>query len=55
MACCACTMPRVEIVVVEQGFAAGIAGESVKGVLRLLEVVGDSGGGGAGVHAGVAR
>ena len=44
----------VEVVVVEEGFAAGVAGQGVERVLRLLEVAGVSLCGGSGVDAGVA-
>jgi hypothetical protein len=45
----------VEVVVVEEGLAAGVAGERVERVLRLLEVAGVGKCGSAGVDAGVAR
>src|SRR3984885_2585407 len=43
-----------QVVGIEEGFAAGVAGEGEKSVLRLLEVGGRGLGGGAGVHAGIA-
>ena len=43
-----------QVVVIEKGFASGVAGEGVERVLRLLEVGGVGMGGAAGVHAGIA-
>ena len=43
-----------QVVVIEERFAAGIAGQRIQRVLRLLKVGGGGQGGGAGVHARVA-